>query len=190
MFCKQCILEHLSSDDSQCPSSKCKVILNTSSIFSKLTLKSSIDDEATEFSALVKAETNDPCSSSWTSNIVASEALDSSKIKAAVEALESIVKPREIEGDGDNNVKVVREKAIVFSQWTRMLDLLEACLNKSSINYRRLDGTMSIAARDKAVRDFNTLPEVFWESHLLSMYIFVISGKSLKQSCACCRLVL
>lgn len=41
-----------------------------------------------------------------------------------------------------------------------MLDLLEGCLKKSSIQYRRLDGTMSIVARDKAVKDFNTLPEV------------------------------
>ncbi|KAD4982373.1 hypothetical protein R6Q59_001972 [Mikania micrantha] len=159
VFCNQCILEHLSSDDSQCPSSKCKVILNTSSIFSKLTLKSSMDDEVKD-SGIVKSEVNESCSSNWSSNIVVSEALDSSKIKAAVEVLKSIVKPREIGSDDNNNVKVVSEKAIVFSQWTRMLDLLEACLKKSSIGYRRLDGTMSIAARDKAVKDFNTLPEV------------------------------
>ncbi|KAG1368168.1 helicase-like transcription factor CHR28 [Cocos nucifera] len=54
----------------------------------------------------------------------------------------------------------VTEKAIVFSQWTRMLDLLEAPLKDSCIQYRRLDGTMSVAAREKAVRDFNTIPEV------------------------------
>ncbi|KAJ7946934.1 Helicase-like transcription factor CHR28 [Quillaja saponaria] len=60
----------------------------------------------------------------------------------------------------NDSVKVAGEKAIVFSQWTRMLDLLEACLKNSSIQYRRLDGTMSVVARDKAVKDFNTLPEV------------------------------
>ncbi|KAL0310106.1 UNVERIFIED_CONTAM: Helicase-like transcription factor CHR28 [Sesamum radiatum] len=53
-----------------------------------------------------------------------------------------------------------REKAIVFSQWTSMLDLVEMSLKNSCINYRRLDGTMSIAARDKAVKEFNTDPEV------------------------------
>ncbi|KAL9243594.1 hypothetical protein vseg_017463 [Gypsophila vaccaria] len=53
-----------------------------------------------------------------------------------------------------------RDKAIVFSQWTSMLDLLEDGLKVSSINYRRLDGTMSVVARDKAVKDFNTIPEV------------------------------
>lgn len=52
------------------------------------------------------------------------------------------------------------EKAIVFSQWTSMLDLLEVPLRKSCIQYRRLDGTMSVLARDKAVNDFKTLPEV------------------------------
>ncbi|XP_072955755.1 helicase-like transcription factor CHR28 isoform X1 [Typha angustifolia] len=55
---------------------------------------------------------------------------------------------------------LVTEKAIVFSQWTRMLDLLEVPLKDSYIQYRRLDGTMSVAAREKAVKDFNTLPEV------------------------------
>ncbi|XP_020598613.1 helicase-like transcription factor CHR28 isoform X2 [Phalaenopsis equestris] len=58
-----------------------------------------------------------------------------------------------------SNVKQT-EKAIVFSQWTRMLDLMEVSLKDSHILYRRLDGTMSIAAREKAIKDFNMLPEV------------------------------
>lgn len=64
------------------------------------------------------------------------------------------------DGSSGDSIVAFREKAIVFSQWTRMLDLLEACLKNSSIQYRRLDGTMSVVARDKAVKDFNTLPEV------------------------------
>lgn len=175
VFCNQCILEHLSSDDSQCPFPKCKVILNTSSVFSKSTLKVSLCNQPSEgndldCSSSVKSEVIEPCSSSGSVNslnVEAAEALDSSKIKAAVEVLEAIAKPREIAmDDKDDHGKgkvVVREKAIVFSQWTRMLDLLEACLKDSSIGYRRLDGTMSVHARDKAVKDFNTLPEVCWE---------------------------
>ncbi|KAI0527255.1 hypothetical protein KFK09_002854 [Dendrobium nobile] len=58
-----------------------------------------------------------------------------------------------------SNVKQT-EKAIVFSQWTRMLDLLEVSLKDYHILYRRLDGTMSVAAREKAIKDFNMLPEV------------------------------
>ncbi|KAL3677103.1 hypothetical protein R1sor_027051 [Riccia sorocarpa] len=52
------------------------------------------------------------------------------------------------------------EKALVLSQWTSMLDLLEISLKKANFNYRRLDGTMSVLARDRAVTEFKTLPEV------------------------------
>lgn len=107
-------------------------------------------------------ETNGPVDSLKTEAV---KALESSKIKATLQVLRSISKPQTII-ENDNNSKgnsVVREKAIVFSQWTRMLDLVEVCLKDSSIGYRRLDGTMSVGARDKAVKDFNTLPEVCGE---------------------------
>lgn len=52
------------------------------------------------------------------------------------------------------------EKAIVFSQWTSMLNLLEPQLQRAGFCYRRLDGTMSIQARDRAIADFKTRPEV------------------------------
>lgn len=85
--------------------------------------------------------------------------------------------------DEDINIKgnsVVREKATVFSQWTGMLDFLEVCLKDSSIGYRRLDGKMSIVARDKAVKDFNTLPEVCGEcllpfAEITSHHLLVLS---------------
>jgi hypothetical protein len=60
-----------------------------------------------------------------------------------------------------SNAAAVRpEKAIVFSQWTSMLDLLEVPLKKAGFVFRRLDGTMSVAAREKAIADFETCPEV------------------------------
>nr|XP_043620030.1 LOW QUALITY PROTEIN: helicase-like transcription factor CHR28 [Erigeron canadensis] len=167
VFCNQCILEHLFSDES-CPSSNCKATLSTSSVFSASTLRSSLQDhqpsQSIDISAImkeVKAEVksevlDEPCSSSSGSvnfkRQEAAEALESSKIKEAVEVLKSVVKPQEI--------GKVREKAIVFSQWTKMLDMVGACLDDSSIKYRRLDGTMSILDRDKAVKDFNNRPEV------------------------------
>ena len=52
-------------------------------------------------------------------------------------------------------------KAIVFSQWTSMLDLVEISLNQYCIQCRRLDGiTMTLSSRDRAVKDFNTDHEV------------------------------
>ena len=50
---------------------------------------------------------------------------------------------------------------IVFSQWTSMLDLVERAVGEAGYHYRRLDGTMSVAARETAVRDFTTAPSVF-----------------------------
>lgn len=102
----------------------------------------------------------------------------SSKVRAALDILLSLPKidptqkmdsknliglaSENFEGKGSSEQADTKltEKAIVFSQWTRMLDLLEVHLKASHVTYRRLDGTMSVAARDKAVKDFNTVPEV------------------------------
>ncbi|KAE9597142.1 putative DNA helicase chromatin remodeling SNF2 family [Lupinus albus] len=196
VFCNQCICEHLTGDDNQCPATNCKTGLSTSKVFSKDTLKSCLSEQGCDNLSGCsgsKVEESEP----W----FQSQPYDSSKIKAALEVLQSLCKaqcyaPKSISSHGttgkntdcsvnssDSNVgrsfqnfpenhnlsvnrssndstTVLGEKAIVFSQWTRMLDLLEECLKKFSIQYRRLDGTMSVVARDKAVKDFNTLPEV------------------------------
>ena len=167
-------------------------------MFSNATLNSSLSEKPGQDSSL-------DCSGSKVVEVIGpcseDSLYDSSKIKAALEVLQSLAKPQDHRlktsgcpegssnphsGDPPNgfpdeknlvmgeslndSCKVFGEKAIVFSQWTRMLDLFEACLKSSSIQYRRLDGTMSVAARDKAVKDFNTLPEVLITSvfcHLL-----------------------
>ncbi|KAF3580403.1 hypothetical protein DY000_02028931 [Brassica cretica] len=66
----------------------------------------------------------------------------STKIKAVMKTLESQV------------------KTLVFSQWTGMLDLLEHNFVKNGVTFRRLDGTMSLVTRDKAVKEFNNDPSV------------------------------
>lgn len=60
------------------------------------------------------------------------------------------------------------EKVIVFSQWTSMLDLLEVPLKKAGFGFRRLDGTMTVAARERAIADFESCYEV--------MLLIVVSG--------------
>ncbi|KAJ4890975.1 SNF2 domain-containing protein / helicase domain-containing protein / zinc finger protein-related [Raphanus sativus] len=69
----------------------------------------------------------------------------STKIKAVMETLQSLGK---------------QVKTLVFSQWTGMLDLVEYNFVKNGVTFRRLDGTMSLAARDKAVKEFNNDPSV------------------------------
>ncbi|KAL8460394.1 hypothetical protein ACS0TY_032071 [Phlomoides rotata] len=149
VFCNQCICEHMIGDNSQCPTKNCKTHLSSSHVFSKSTLRAAILDQQ---SPVYTSTLN--CSDFELAKVSESHSPScpqgSSKIKAALELLLSLSKFQNCVG----------EKAIVFSQWTGMLDLLEGFLKNSSLQYRRLDGTMPIAARDRAVKDFNTLPEV------------------------------
>ncbi|WCJ26979.1 SNF2 domain-containing protein / helicase domain-containing protein / zinc finger protein-related [Euphorbia peplus] len=189
VFCNQCISERLTGDENQCANSKCKYRLNKSSVFSKETLKSSLSGQPAEDvsgSEITTAVNRNSEGLSFNSSKIraALEVLQSLAppkdctstigsldisldVNARVSPESSCNSGNSVkDGSGsevlnvNDNVKVVGEKAIVFSQWTKMLDLLEACLKSSSIQYRRLDGTMSVVARDKAVKDFNTLPEV------------------------------
>jgi len=105
------------------------------------------------------------------------------------------------EGEGSGSVSTVAsestgstvervdstEKAIVFSQWTSMLDLLETPLKDAGFCYRRLDGTMSVVARDRAVSDFNTLPEVWPDAvvvgAVLCMCVLVVEADRVGEGC-------
>jgi SNF2 family DNA or RNA helicase len=86
----------------------------------------------------------------------------STKIKAAIEHLESTCKPQKNTLTCSDSVETEEApiKAIVFSQWTKMLDIFEVSLRNSGLEYRRLDGTMTLGLRDANVYDFNTDPKV------------------------------
>ncbi|KAL8873726.1 MAG: hypothetical protein Q9174_000857 [Haloplaca sp. 1 TL-2023] len=60
---------------------------------------------------------------------------------------------RDIQNDTDG------EKAIIFSQFTSLLDLLEVPIDGEGWNYKRYDGSMSAQARNEAVIDFSDKPE-------------------------------
>ncbi|KAL3677102.1 hypothetical protein R1sor_027050 [Riccia sorocarpa] len=109
-----------------------------------------------KISADVKDEIN-PCSSlSTQTSTSVTQASGSGGTEDAAQVVD-VVKCK----DTVNRVFVQStEKAIVFSQWTSMLDLLEISLKQANFNYRRLDGTMSVLARDRAVAEFKALPEV------------------------------
>ncbi|KAJ3260858.1 DNA helicase rad5 [Boothiomyces macroporosus] len=52
-------------------------------------------------------------------------------------------------------LKKTKDKVIVFSQWTSMLDLVQNELNSCSIEYTRLDGTMTLQKRDTNLNAFH-----------------------------------
>ncbi|KAI3472979.1 hypothetical protein Pfo_030030 [Paulownia fortunei] len=169
VFCYQCVSDHLTGEDNTCPAPECKEQLGADVVYSRSTLRRCICDNI-DGDTPVSYELGEK-------SIVLQSKYISSKIKSALEILKShcISKSQSSElydlvrydGDASSSAGLYLdsesrgpEKAIVFSQWTSMLDLVEMSLKNSCISYRRLDGTMSIAARDKAVKDFNTNPEV------------------------------
>ncbi|KAL8129745.1 hypothetical protein V2J09_018900 [Rumex salicifolius] len=192
VFCNQCISEHLTGDNNQCPASNCKVQLNSISVFSGAVLKCCLPDQTSVTSVDGLSGSHQSNSREVADPLLGGGLSESSKVKTALKILNSLSKPQDFmentcptehndsgpsssdssQSRGKNpdssaltkeakaTSSNVSEKAIVFSQWTRMLDLLESGLKESTLQYRRLDGTMTVAARDKAVRDFNTLPEV------------------------------
>ncbi|AQL00017.1 SNF2 domain-containing protein / helicase domain-containing protein / zinc finger protein-related [Zea mays] len=202
VFCNQCILEQLTGDDSVCPVSNCRVRLNTSSLFSRGTLECSLSKLASDFKSddtcmeMIHAEKRPGMDSSYAS----------SKLRAALDILLSLpkidptidskcsigIESEKFDGKGisEQTDTKLTEKAIVFSQWTRMLDLLEVHLKASHVTYRRLDGTMSVAARDKAVNDFNMVPEVsilqflYWQVTVMIMSLKAASlGLNMVAAC-------
>ncbi|KAI3986350.1 hypothetical protein MKX01_002195 [Papaver californicum] len=171
VFCYQCVAEHLDARD-LCPEFDCKIYLSSDLVFSKATLSRFFPSEPTNntTSSLEVIE----------NSAVLQRSYRSSKIKAALEILKSNCKLKNqssivnSEGlnvsslsSGDCSVETRSDslveapvKTIIFSQWTYMLDLMEISLDQSGIKFKRFDGTMTLALRDKSVKDFITNPEV------------------------------
>ncbi|KAJ1798824.1 hypothetical protein LPJ59_002252 [Coemansia sp. RSA 2399] len=61
----------------------------------------------------------------------------------------------------------LREKCVVFSQWTKMLDFIEPLLEKKAIQFSRLDGQMTRNQRTHNLRQFEDDPDT--EVLLLSL---------------------
>uniref|UniRef100_J3M1N6 Uncharacterized protein n=2 Tax=Oryza brachyantha TaxID=4533 RepID=J3M1N6_ORYBR len=157
VFCYQCVHESLASDYNVCPSPFCGKQLSAESVFSpgvlRFCIAEKLQPDATTSSSKAADGSPSICESSYIS----------SKIRSATDILNSIVNTHALTGSDtieSNPSEVAPPKAIVFSQWTGMLDLLELSLDNYRIKFRRLDGAMSLNLREKAVKEFNTDPEV------------------------------
>lgn len=174
----------MTGDDNMCPALGCKEQVAADVVFSKTTLRKCISDDleggstssgipeksqvvhseysSSKIRAVLEILQNNCKASISTSEQVVSVGCNGSSLQSEDECIEIC--------DSDvNNTKHASPcppteepvKTIVFSQWTSMLDLVELSLNEACIQYRRLDGTMSLVSRDRAVKDFNSDPEVW-----------------------------
>ena len=60
-------------------------------------------------------------------------------------------------------------KALIFTQMTRVLDILEAFLNLHGFTYLRLDGSTKPEQRQVLMQRFNSSPKIF---------VFILSTRS------------
>ncbi|KAI4385804.1 hypothetical protein MLD38_003797 [Melastoma candidum] len=184
VFCETCVLEYVEGDDNTCPAPRCREQLRRDNVFSKYTLRSclneSVDGSSTSSHDIDKSSL---MQHGFTSakikavlEILRAHCLgniDDVEIHRDTERDMDASSDCEIMEVSASGVKAAKHttvyssppnegpvKAIIFSQWTGMLDLVENSLNQNLIQYRRLDGRMSLAARDRAVKDFNSDPEV------------------------------
>ncbi|VVA14792.1 PREDICTED: helicase mRNAion factor [Prunus dulcis] len=184
VFCYQCVSEYLTGDDNMCPAIECKEQVGPDNVFSKSTLisclsndldGSSMNSQSDEKSIVVQNEyssskiravikilqshcqLNDSNSEPYNSTGRNGDPYFGTEITDSSYSGVDVVKHTTVVSNSPNDGPI---KAIIFSQWTSMLDLVETSLNQYCIQYRRLDGTMSLASRDRGVKDFNTDPEI------------------------------
>lgn len=183
IFCYQCVSEYITGDENSCP--VCREQLARDVVFSESSLRRCVADDM-GCSSSSRAKGLDKA-------VFQNDEFSSSKIKTVLDILQSLSnqgsqnstqnggmpsssKPYD---DEDDDVTIIEQtsvrstpnnqgpvKTIIFSQWTGMLDLLEFSLNENTIEFRRLDGTMSLAARDRAVKEFSNDPDVSQCAHL------------------------
>ncbi|KAM0862152.1 hypothetical protein ACQ4PT_045431 [Festuca glaucescens] len=158
IFCYECVLESLSEEE-VCP--VCKQKLSAEFVFSRPVLRLCLSDDLESYDSSAAAD--ESSAEADESSSICEKTYISSKVQAAVDTLNLIFNtPALTDSDSieSSPSKVAPSKAIVFSQWTGMLDVLELSLNSNLINFRRLDGSMSLDVRGAAVEEFKTDPEV------------------------------
>jgi SWI/SNF related-matrix-associated actin-dependent regulator of chromatin subfamily C len=79
----------------------------------------------------------------------------STKVKALLDDLKQNARDTADLGINEDPIR-----SVVFSGWTKYLDLIEYALEENDIEFVRLDGTMSLKARTKVIERFKSDPAV------------------------------
>ncbi|KAG9255088.1 SNF2 family N-terminal domain-containing protein [Emericellopsis atlantica] len=74
----------------------------------------------------------------------------SAKVQAL---LKNLAKDR---SDAESKAEKAPPKSVIFSYWTKMLDLIEIALNDHELKFCRIDGQSSLPQRRKAIEKFNS----------------------------------
>ena len=145
VFCNQCFALEAEKDldpdnaDAACP--YCQQKLQINRCFTEHSLRAVSDERVP-----MDMQTDNK---QWESSAKVDKLLE---ILENIQAGQMLVDGEEQEGGQD--------KALVFSQWTSLLDIIEVPLKQRGFRFLRLDGTMSLGTRSAVLQEFESDPTV------------------------------
>jgi SWI/SNF-related matrix-associated actin-dependent regulator of chromatin subfamily A3 len=144
-FCKVCAHRWIARNP-HCP--MCRGDMQNNHML-ELPLNFTNDDEkAKEDDKDTSSENDDGIHRKSTSRRAASEAAGPFKSSSKIDALVQFIQA--------SHHRDPAIKSIVYSQWTSMLDKVQAAFARSGVTYERLDGTMNRRQRDDAINSFQS----------------------------------
>eukprot|EP00010_Vexillifera_abyssalis_P009336 CAMPEP_0201546324 /NCGR_PEP_ID=MMETSP0173_2-20130828/2634_1 /ASSEMBLY_ACC=CAM_ASM_000268 /TAXON_ID=218659 /ORGANISM="Vexillifera sp., Strain DIVA3 564/2" /LENGTH=954 /DNA_ID=CAMNT_0047954953 /DNA_START=468 /DNA_END=3329 /DNA_ORIENTATION=- len=159
-FCYQCICDHLkqkTNGDGTCRCPNCRLLLkNGFNDFSEVRLKpqSKPTSSSSTSSLALPTYVNIASAAKRSNQKKSSVSSDGRVLWGGVPFKTSTKVSLLIQELSELRKKDASVKSIVFSQWTNMLDVVEAALLLNNLGYERLDGSMTPLARTKAIRRF------------------------------------
>ncbi|BDA45031.1 Helicase-like transcription factor [Coccomyxa sp. Obi] len=182
-FCRECILsslQHQGGDQAEGTCPLCRANLSPAKIYTAAQLQPLMPIDIEEEAAALDASkaNNKDGGGDWFQE--QERFVSSSKLDAVMRLLEQYCAEDEAAGPGAPPTKI-----IVFSTFTRALDLMQQRLMPSSIGFLRLDGSMRLSQRTDAIRAFAHDPQA-----RVLLASTKAAGMGLNITCACRAIIL
>ena len=145
IYCEDCFLYELETYHGKFPCYLCGAILTTKSIVEKRQNKAESEE----------LKDNNNTNNRNKIKHKKSFVFDQDKIEPSTK-MQTLINDIKSWNQNNNGDKLP-DKAVVFSQWTLVLDLLGICLDQEDIEYERIDGSMSAKQRVNAMDNFKNM---------------------------------
>ncbi|KAJ8327773.1 hypothetical protein O5D80_004108 [Batrachochytrium dendrobatidis] len=158
LFCQECVVVYLSSGEDastvhNCPTCRGVMTMDTLVLLSSFRAKFLPEQNSGKIDKVVDRKGKGPALEQTDKNIESEQLnlhrwISSTKVERVIFHVKAI------------RISHPGEKTIVFSQFTKMLDLIETPLGQNNIKFTRYDGSMHAKQRDDSIRRFRDDPDI------------------------------